>query len=352
MPYLDISKIGLPKEETDYNVWADYIELLAMLHPDRKLSIETIKDRLLDENDDNVKKALRQINTMSKKVITANIDKIAEDQFEDDNDPEDEQKIKTAIIGVVDYLKCRKSIISDYYPFEIDNRYSISLKKELNNKHKIYIILLISSLIRVITRKDGFSYRITHRFENLCEYPFSLLIPQLATKQFFGAGGSTEEGNEPIGQLFYDKVKSLANNLHLPLHPDFTHQSAGIHNVGDGGLDWVAWMPFADNLDMLPTYFAQCACGTDWEDKLFDANKSKWAQFILFSYDYQLFHFIPKSYRELDNKWLNKTKLHSVILIDRFRIIELLEKSGKEKEIVELYEDLLAELETTEVDFN
>ena len=48
MPYLDISKIELPKQETDYNVWADYIELLTMLHPDRKLSVEAIKDRLLD----------------------------------------------------------------------------------------------------------------------------------------------------------------------------------------------------------------------------------------------------------------------------------------------------------------
>ena len=134
MPYLDISKIGLPKDETDYNVWADYIELLAMIHPDRKLSIETIKDRLLDENDDSVKKALSQINTIGKKVITPNIDKIAEDQFEDNNDPEDEQRIKTAIIGVVDYLKCRKSIINDYYPFEIDNRYSISLKKKFQGQ--------------------------------------------------------------------------------------------------------------------------------------------------------------------------------------------------------------------------
>jgi hypothetical protein len=349
MPYLDISKIELPKQETDYNVWADFIELLTMLHPDRKLSIETIKDRLLDENDDNVKKALSQIHTMGKKVVTPNIDKIAEDQFEADNDPEDEQRIKRAIIGVVDYLKCRKSIVNDYYPFEIDNRYSISFKKVLTNKHKIYIILLISSLIRVITTKGGFSYRITHRFESLCEYPFNLLVPQLAIKQFFGAGGSIDE---TTGQLFYDKVKDLANYLHLPLNPLFSREEAGIHNVGDGGLDWVAWMPFADNLDMLPTYFAQCACGNDWENKLFDANKSKWTRYIVFSYDYQSFHFIPKSFREVDNNWLNRTKLHSVILIDRFRIIELLEKSGKEKEkdIIELYEDLLTELETT--DFN
>ena len=350
MPYLDIRKIELPKQETDYNVWADYIELLAMLHPDRKLSVEAIKDRLLDENDGHTKKALRQITAMGRKVITPHIDRIADDQLEDDTDPEDEQRIKTAIIGVIDYMKCRKVIVTNYYPFEIDNRYSVSLKNELTDKNKIYIILLISSLIRVITQKGGFSYRITHRFESLCEQPFDMLVPQIASKEFFGAGGSSVEKVEPIGQLFYDKVSNLAKNLHLPLHPDFTHETAGVNNVGDGGLDWVAWVSFADNLHMLPTYFGQCACGNDWEDKLFDANKSKWSQYILFSYDYQLFHFIPKSFRELENKWLNSIKLHSAILIDRFRIIELLEKGGKENEVVAIYDDLLTELET--LDFN
>ena len=352
MPYLDISKIELPKQETDYNVWADYIELLVMLHPDRKLSVEAIKDRLLDENDDDAKKALRQINPMGRKIITPDIDRIAEDQFENDNDPEDEQKIKTAIIGVVDYMKSRNSIISKYYPFDIANNYSISFIEEVTNKNKVYIILLISSLIRIITREGGFAYRITHRFENLCEHPFDLLIPKLATKEFFGAGGLTNENGEPTRNLFYDKMRVLSQSLRLNLDTEFTPVSAGINNVGDGGLDWVAWVSFADNLHMLPMYFAQCACGNDWEDKLFDVNINKWRNFIQFKNDYQLFHFIPKSFRELNNKWFNPTHLHSAAIIDRFRIIELLEKSEKENDVVALYEDLLTELKTLVIDFN
>ena len=352
MPYLDKSKIELPKQETDYNVWADYIELLAMLHPDRKLSVETIKDRLLDENDGDEKKALRQITPIGRKFITPNIDKIAEDQFEDDNDPEDEQRIKTAIIGVVDYMKCRKTIVNDYYPFQVDNRYSITFIEELTNKNKIYIILLISSLIRVINREGGFAYRITHKFENLCEHPFGLLIPPTATKEFFGAGGPTDENGEQTSYLLYDKVLALSQNLRLNLNTEFTPTTAGKNNVGDGGLDWVAWVSFADNLHMLPMYFAQCACGNDWEDKLFDVNINKWRNFIQFKNDFQLFHFIPKSFRELSNNWMNPTHLHSAAIIDRFRIIELLEKSMNESDVVAMYEDLLSELETVEVDFN
>jgi len=351
MPYLDQSKIALPKLEADYNVWADYIELLVIVHPDRKLSVEAIKDRLLDENDGDARKALKQISTVSKKILTPLIDKIADDQFEGDADPEDEQRIKTAFLGVIDYMKCRKAIVDNYYPFDIHHDYSISLVNPLNNKHKIYIILLLCSLIRIFNRKDGFSYRITHRFEELCEKPFSILTPAISNKEFFGAGGSADENPNPVGQTFYEKVSVLANNLSLPLHPFFTKEAAGVHNVGDGGLDWVSYMPFADKLHTMPTFFAQCACGNDWEDKLFDANKAKWNQYILFPYDYKLYHFIPKSFRGLNNEWMNNIKIHSAILIDRFRIIELLEKANNENAIVALYQDLLTELENTEIDF-
>jgi hypothetical protein len=352
MPYLDESKIAMPKDESDYNVWADHIELFVMVHPDRKLSVESIKDRIIDENDGDVKKALKQISNVSKKIVTPNIDKIADDQFESDTDPEDEQRIKTALLGIIDYMKCRKAIVSDYYPFDIGATYSVSLTTALTNKNKVYIILLISSLIRLINRRDGYSYTITHRFEELCGQPFRVLTPEFSIKEFFGAGGPADENPNPIGHTFYEKVGRLARNLSLPLHPFFTEEAAGVHNVGDGGLDWVAYMPFADNLPTMPTFFAQCACGNDWEDKLFDANKAKWNQYILFPYDYKLYHFIPKSFRDANNKWLNNIKIHSTVLIDRFRIIELLEKSNSENIVIPIYEDLLTELATTEIDFD
>lgn len=351
MPYLDHSKIGMPNDESDYNVWADYIELLVLLHPDRKLSVEALKDRLLDENDNDAKKALKQINALSKKVVTPQIDQIADDQFENDTDPEDEQRIKTSLLGIVDYMKCRRTIVPDYYPFSIDAKYSIELSNNITPKNKIYIVLLICSLIRVLNRAGGHSFRVTHRFESLCRYPFQLLTPAIAAVEYFGAGGPASENPTPAPTTFYEKVRNLALNLNLPLHPDFTPENAGTHNVGDGGLDWVAWFSFADNLHMKPTFFAQCACGNDWEEKLFDANKSKWNQFILFNYDYKLFHFIPKSFRDLNNRWLNNIKLHSAILIDRFRLIELLEKSGHENEVVELYDDLLQEIAGTSLLF-
>lgn len=353
MPYLNKSKLQFPKEENDYNVWADYVEILTMLSTDRKLSVETLKDRLLDENDNDAAKALKQIDPVYKKTATPLTDKIADDQFEGDTDPEEEQHIKTCLLTVIDYMKARKAIIADYYPFNIDDRYAVSLQNPLTDKHKVYIILLLSSHIRLINRNNGFAYRLTHLFEELCDEPFKMLIPNLAVSEFFGAGGTGDSDDPPPpgSKLFYHKVSDLAQKLSLPLTPFFTLQNAGVHNVGDGGLDWVAWQPFADNLHLKPLYFAQCACGTDWEDKIYDANKSKWAGYIHINYDYPLFHFIPRCYRDLYNRWENNLKLHTVVLIDRFRIIELLEKSGQDAAVVAKYTELLLEVETETVDF-
>lgn len=349
MPYINLSKIELPKHQTDYNIWADVIELLVLLNPDRSLSVEAIKDRLLDENDGDAKKALRQLQRVSAKTIHLAEDKLADDQFESDNNPETEQIIKTGIIGIIGYMKCRKRLAPEHYPFEIDAYNSLKCVELKTEKQNTYIILLLSSLIRFIHREGGFSYRLTHAFEKLCEAPFKRLIPELATVEFFGAGGdNTSISNS---HLFYDKIERLSKKLHLPLHPLFTKENAGKNNVGDGGLDWVAYFSFNDQLSMLPTYFAQCACGNDWEDKLLDANKAKWQQFMLINYDYPQFHFIPKSFRNTDNQWLNPTHLHTAMLVDRFRLMELLDKADTTPLHIEPYRELLQELENTELLF-
>ena len=251
MPYLDLSKISLPKDEADYNTWADYIELFCLLEADRSLSVEAIKDRLVDECGGDEDIALKQITGVKKALsITPPRDRIADDQLDSDViDPENDQRIRTAIIDIITYLKGRYSAIPEFYPFRIDNHNNITANKPLSNENKIYVILLISSLIRIITRTGGFAYRITHFFEQLCEYPFRVLVPDSANVHFFGAGGYIQESGTPaIEGSFYKKVLELASRLNLQIHPIFNPIEAGNNNNGDGGLDWIAYMPFEDGL--------------------------------------------------------------------------------------------------------
>ena len=357
MPYLDQSKIALPKDETNYNTWADYIELFCLLHPDRNLSVETILDRLIDENDGDADKALSQIRGAANQINTILVDKIADDQIDTSfNDPETEQKIKNAILTIVQYIKKRKSLIPEHYPFAVNphNQLSAIQSDSLTSNHKLYIILLLSSLIRVIQRKEGFTYRITHRFEELCRAPFSQLVPSGANLVFFGAGGyiSDAESGAVINGSFYSKIVQLSKLLKVPTTKLFTPENAGVNNNGDGGLDWLAYFPFDDDLSTTPTVFAQCACGNDWEEKMFDTHMDKWRNYITWLNDYSKIHFIPKSFRDENNAWLNEISIFNCTLVDRFRLIGLIQRSGNIEPVIDIYTDILEEVENTQIDFN
>jgi hypothetical protein len=356
MPYLDQSKISLPKDETNYNTWADYFELFCLLHPDRNLSVEALKDRLIDENGGDVNRALSQIIGVSRRIDMPAIDMIADDEIDNDvNDPETEQEIRTCIIKVIQYMHRRLIVIPDYYPFSINENNQLFAVEttDLTDNHKLYIILLVSSLIRVIHRANGFAYRITHRFEELCGPPFRRLLPDGAQTRFFGSGGYIAEAERgvTIDGNFFNKVTEIARLLNLETTRLFTQNNAGIYNNGDGGLDWLGYFSFDDGLSTTPTYFAQCACGNDWEDKQFDAHMDKWRNYITWLNDYHRIHFIPKSFRNELNEWLDGTAIFNCTLIDRFRLIQLITLSGDINQIVNIYSDILDEIDNTSIVF-
>lgn len=75
------------------------------------------------------------------------------------------------------------------------------------------------------------------------------------TKYIFGSG-SGENFLPSITGKFYDKVIELCNLLNVTPRTNFTEENAGIHNVGDGGLDWVGVFNFPDNQFSQPTFLA------------------------------------------------------------------------------------------------
>ena len=311
-----------------------------------------LADRLIDENGGDETQALQQITGVNTKLKnTSLIDLIEADQIDVENgNPETYQYIVTAINNLIGFMKQRSNAIGKKYPFTRKAKDIISLK-ELTSSHKVYIILLISSMIRIITTAGGFAYRVTHGFEELCREPFKLLIPVEAEIISFASGGYSKERSVPENQSFYNKIKNLANRLSLNTTKMFDEETILRTNNGDGGLDWVGYLPFPDTLSSIPTFFAQCACGNDWEDKQFDAAKEKWRNYIHFVNDYKLYHFIPKSFRNYENKWANELLIYNVVLIDRFRLLHLIYKAKAEDAIIKNYTDLLTEIAGTELDF-
>ncbi len=122
-------------------------------------------------------------------------------------------------------------------------------------------------------------------------------------------------------------------------------------NVGDGGLDWVGVFNFPDNQFSQPTFFGQCACGTDWISKEFDAHSSKWNKYIQFENGYLTYHFVPRHLRDESLNWYNPLDIYDVVLIDRYRLINLLKSEANLPNLITTtYKTFLKEIDLNKID--
>jgi hypothetical protein len=351
MAYINYNDLSLPKLNSDPNHWADHIEFLCFISQETYASEQQIVDRILDENSNNSNAAIHDI--AEDDEITELLEEltdttpIADDEIVDEsqNNSALNDKISSKVKTIFDLIQSREIHYKDDYPFFV-TRNEILLKDVLTASQKTYIILLCSSLLRLAT-KSGVN-KIGHLFEQLCGPVFSQLLPNTTDAYFFGSGGS--EISIFKGK-FYDKIIELCNRLHVTQRNNFTPENAGIHNVGDGGLDWVGIFNFLDEQSSQPVFFGQCACGTsDWIDKEFDAHKSKWDKYIQFENGYLTYHFIPRNYRDNSLLWFNPLDIYDVVLIDRFRILELLKKVENLNDIISIYNPLFEEISENKID--
>jgi len=351
MAFINYNNLSLPKLNSDPNHWADHVEFLCFLSQDAYISEQQIIDRILDGNSNNSSIAIQDI-AEDDEIIElldelTNDTPIADDEIIDEsqNDSALNDKISSKVNTIFNLLQSREIHYNDDYPFFVTNN-EMLLKENLNTTQKAYLILLCSSLLRLAT-KSGVNV-IGHLFEQLCGPVFSQLLPKDTVSYFFGSGGSEES---IFKGKFYDKVITLCDKLNVSEGYDFTPKYAGKHNVGDGGLDWVGVFNFLDSQSSQPTFFGQCACGTsDWIDKEFDTNFSKWKNYIQFKNGYLTYHFIPRNFRDTSLFWFNPLDIYDVVLIDRFRMLELLKKVDNLNEVISIYNPLFEEINQNKID--
>ena len=351
MAYINYKDLSLPKLNSDPNHWADHIEFLCFLSQEAYASEQQIVDRILDENSNDSNTAIHDV-ADEEEIIEfldelINTSPIAEDEIIDDsqNNSALNDKISSKVSAIFDLLQSRQKHYTDDYPFFVTKN-EILLKDDLSATQKTYIILLCSSLLRLAT-KSGVN-KIGHLFEQLCGPVFTQLLPVASDAYFFGSGGSEES---IFKGKFYDKVIALCDKLHVSEGYDFTPEYAGKHNVGDGGLDWVGVYEFLDGQSSQPTFFGQCACGTsDWIDKEFDTHFSKWKNYIQFKNGYLTYHFIPRNFRDDSLLWFNPLDISDVVLVDRYRILELLKRTENLEAIISIYNPLFEEINQNKID--
>lgn len=355
MAYLKYEDFSLPKLNSDNNQWVDHIEFFCYISQEGAITEQQVIDRILDENSNNPLEAIEDVIDQDdlETLLTAldNDDEIIEDEIVDPSDDNAAltDRIASKVNTYFDFLKARQDNFGDDYPFIISaSNNEITLREGLSTTQKLYIILLCSSLLRLATR-SGLN-RLGHHFEELCAPVFKKLTPENTQNIFFGSGAGTTIGTTITG-TFHSKVLQLCDLLHVSPRTNFTPQNAGIHNVGDGGLDWVGVFDFEDSQLSQPTFFGQCACGSDWIDKEFDAHISKWKNYIQFSNGYLTYHFVPRHLRDESLSWDNPLNIYDVVLIDRFRIICLLKTETNLSDLIsDIYQPFLDEVENNKID--
>jgi hypothetical protein len=363
MAWFDNNRLPWP-DNGDVNAWADFVESICLFNPDRSLSIEEFSDFLLDDATKTNEDILAAINfneqfmqlPVTGAILPATkfpaiipVEEEEEDDFEgDDTDSEESELIRSRLLRLFHFLNARKEYFGAFYPFTTsDNSIEFEGYEDISLIKKLYLVLLFSSQMNFFP-KSGIT-QVGHMFEYLCHRPFNNLVPALAEKRFFGAGGGTIMPSNYPGNL-KQKIIQLASDLKVSTHPIIDDPDE-LGPGGDAGLDWVAWISFEDDCDHQPLFFGQCACGANWVNKQDETAPSHWRRYLNLNQAIQCIHFMPRSFRRKTLAWFRaSTLIGELTIIDRFRMLQLLKLEGDETltEMLNMYSPIFADAESFE----
>lgn len=274
-----IDKPDYPRNET--NLYADFVELLAVFSKGDGIAHGDIQDRFFGEPDEN--------NSSEKN---------------DDN-----ESFIDRIFALIDE---RRYLYGNLYPFYLWDEQTIRLKKNLSLSQKLYLFLLFSSSLNIF---KSFNSEITTDFEVVSFEAIRSFLPNAKVKHF----GKLSEYKGTARE----KIKKLADDIGLPTDDDEIGD-IGERNNQERGLDIVSWLPFKDKCQNKVIFLCQCACGKQFESKQHDIRRYK-NYYRFYRIKPQLTLFIPYSLINPEkNKFYHSDYVEDDYLVfERLRIINL-----------------------------
>ncbi|MGA9397549.1 MAG: hypothetical protein WBV22_04735 [Anaerolineaceae bacterium] len=278
--------------------WADYIEMLALQNTDKVVSEADVIDRICERQD------LGEANDIQAEIASS------DDSKGDKND---------LFIGdCYRQLDYRVSAFGDAYPFCVsENHKVLQCKGKTNPLNRMYVFLLLAANLGNINKV--FKNEITKFFEFISLEALRAYLP--SNTRIINFGTHSEDGRY-IGKLS-KKIFNLAEDLRIGIHPGVI-EGLDPHNVGDGGLDLVGYIPFNDNTDGILHIFCQCACTEGWISKQHDCSEQSWTNKFKFTAILPHMVFIPFCYRNATGSWYDSLQIKRSILVDRVRLIDLI----------------------------
>jgi len=296
--------------KTKLYIYADYFELVALFNKGTVIGIEEMLDRLNDEGILCLIIEDEDIDFGNKSLV---------------NDTEE-----AFVIEVFELINQRSNSFENDYPFSVTNSNKIEVKNELNDRHKLYIFLLLSSNLNLF---KTFQTDLTTEFEIVAQEALKKYLPDFAIIKRFGK-------NTEFQGYAVDKIRQLAKMMSVEVD-EFYLDSVSQQGTQDLGLDIVGWLPLKDNIGNYISIFGQCACGKDWNKKLNETRRyNKFLKIYLSEINHSL--FIPYSLINYNNSafFEHHEFGESILLFERKRILSLIDNENiynnlNSKELVE-----------------
>ncbi len=310
---LSLSNVKPSSFSTYYNYWADFLEMYCLFIDGRIASIDDLDD--------------------------INIDSHVGNEF-DVNGIDESITNNGKIEDVYNFVESRKALFGASYPFQIEPKTrKITLKKNLDNSHKLYLSLLISSNPSFFKKKY---HKWTKEFESFSRNILKIFMPKNSIVANFGASGIVSNifKSNKVKQRFIE----LSKHIKIPTTVEF--DKIPDNRSGDLEIDLVSWKKFAPRNNGRGTVvaFAQCSCGKDWVKKQKSIAQDTLRKYLAIKDNILSFIFVPQALRAVDGSWEKPYEIESVIVIDRLTILRSFKKAELEKMYKAHFKNLLEPL--------
>ncbi|MEI6708025.1 MAG: hypothetical protein WCK96_12930 [Methylococcales bacterium] len=289
--------LGVLHQKSQPHLFADFAELILAVH--------------YDNNDDLSQAKLEHL----WKEMPHDLDELDKDYIPD-NTLED----------CWTQLEYRQSVFAEFYPFVVKNDQLLWKVGQRTDKQCLYLFLLVCSRLRSF-ENDGFRQYAAKAFTQICREALQVLSGENAVVRIFDA--NSDDRRNHYGTDLRLAMKKLAQEMGG--YNIVETEIAKLSSSGDYGLDLIAVHNFDDGAVGSYNIVGQCgAQETEWLTKTLEAHPIKFKGLFTLLNEPDNLMFIPISYREATGSWVATHKIAGCLLIDRHRILNLLNKKWNE----------------------
>ena len=280
-------------------IWSDYIELLTLASEAKAFSKKEFVSLLSKEHECNCEHPLYT-----------------------------EEDAHVLWKSLIIHCENRCNFFCGHYPYKVDSAHEhITLNLVLTHpKQRLYLGTLIASCMHHLP--DLWHDQIAQDFAQVCHQLFINLMPQGTQIQRLPASHNQFPAHEQIqymARMVRGRVLCQGQDFDQSSDVALPSASQDAPKALSGIVDMLAWHPMGDERDGIPVAIARCDCdSTNWlgnQQTLLNLETQFYTRHPWASY-----HFCPIDLYSARKDWALKHQLGRVILLDRYRILNLAEE--------------------------